>query len=294
MITAPLAIFCYNRPWHLEQTVESLKRNPGAEELDVLFFSDAAKTQEHAPAVAEVRRYLKTVEGFRSVQIIESDKNKGLSKSIIEGVSQILAKHDSVIVLEDDMQCSPFFLGYMQSALDQYKNVEEVISIHAYSYPIQDLPTSFFLKGADCWGWATWRRGWEIFNADGNVLLEQIKAKGLNKRFDFENSYPYTRMLERQVKGENHSWAVRWYASALLADKLTLYPGKSLIRNLGNDASGTHSEKTDLFDPYLANQMPVFPNEVKESAAAYKAFAKFFKQTRRTAILRKLGLGRFF
>ncbi len=294
MIHSPLAIFCYNRPWHLEQTVESLKRNPGAEALEVIFFSDAAKKPDQEKAVAEVRAYLKTVEGFKSVEIREAERNKGLSSSIIEGVSDILKHYESVIVLEDDMQCSPFFLGYMHSALEKYQNVEEVISVHAYTYPIQDLPSSFFLKGADCWGWATWRRGWELFQSDGSILLQSLKKKKLEKEFDFQGNYPYTRMLERQVKGENQSWAVRWYASAFLANKLTLYPGKSLIRNLGNDASGTHSEKTDLFDPFLANQMPEFPDQIQPSAEAYSAFAKFFKETRRTAILRKLGLDRFF
>lgn len=290
----PVAIFCYNRPKHLKLTVESLLRNAGAENLEVYFFSDAAKKIEDEAAVSEVRSYIKSLTGFAQINLIEARQNLGLSKSIIQGVGQLLEKYEQLIVLEDDMLCSPFFLNYMLDALEKYKQDERVISIHAYTYPIQDLPSSYFLKGADCWGWATWKRGWDLFEEDGQLLLNKIEEAGLRKRFNFENSYPYFRMLQRQIKGKNQSWAIRWYASALLHDKLTLYPGQSLIRNLGNDDSGTHSEKTDLFDPYLASRLPEFPSEVKESELAYKSFAKFFSQTRKKAILRKLGLGRFF
>src|SRR5690606_23610171 len=141
-------------------------------------------------------------------------------------------------------------------------------------YPIKNLPSSFFLRGADCWGWATWERGWKLFNENGKELLEELKRKKQQRRFDFDGSYPFLRMLKRQVEGKNSSWAVRWYASAFLQDKLTLYPGKSLIRNIGNDNSGTHSESTSLYDPFLADALPQFPDQIEESHFAYRAFVR--------------------
>ena len=55
-------------------------------------------------------------------------------------------------------------------------------------------------------------------------------------------------MLEGQIAGSNNSWAIRWYASAFLAGKLTLYPGRSLVQNIGNDDSGTHCGTTTALD----------------------------------------------
>jgi hypothetical protein len=51
-------------------------------------------------------------------------------------------------------------------------------------------------------------------------------------------------MLRNQIVGKNDSWAIRWYASAFINDKLTLYPGKSLLANSGNDLSGTNCLET--------------------------------------------------
>ena len=49
---------------------------------------------------------------------------------------------------------------------------KQVASIHGYIYPIDGLPETFFIRGADCWGWATWKRAWNIFEADGQKLFE--------------------------------------------------------------------------------------------------------------------------
>lgn len=157
---APIALFAYARVDHLRQTVASLSQNHGARESDLIVFSDSAKSHDKQIAVDAVREYLLSITGFRSVTIHHRPYNFGLSKSIIEGVSQVLREHERVIVLEDDMVTSPYFLQYMNEALDYFANNEKVISIHGYVYPVEDsLPEAFFLPGADCWGWATWRRG---------------------------------------------------------------------------------------------------------------------------------------
>ncbi|HEY8359058.1 MAG TPA: glycosyltransferase, partial [Ramlibacter sp.] len=226
----PIALFVHARPAHTERTVASLLRNEGAAQSDLLVFSDAARTPEKQAAVAEVRAFIAGIRGFRSVRIVERPSNFGLAKSIIDGVSQVLAESDRVIVVEDDMVTSPHFLTYMNEALERFRDDERVISVHGYVYPVASaLPEAFFLPGADCWGWATWRRGWSVFNPDGQALLDELTRRKLLRAFDFNGTHDYSGMLRDQIAGRNDSWAVRWYASAFLADKLTLYPGRSLV-----------------------------------------------------------------
>lgn len=220
--------------------------------------------------------------------VYDRPHNFGLARSIIEGVSTVLATHESVIVLEDDMETSPHFLAYMNGALDRFKTDERVISVHGYVYPVdQPLPEAFFLHGADCWGWATWRRGWNLFNEDGRALLEQLRQRQLLKSFDFNGSYPYSKMLKDQINGKNDSWAIRWYASAFLAKKLTLYPGRSLVHNIGNDDSGTHCGNSTNLD-VAVSQTPISLEKVSvtPSAAARSAIEKFFRRSKPTSYAR--------
>lgn len=275
---APIAIFCYDRVSHLTRTIESLKANSGSQESDLYIFSDAAKSESKTAHVSDVRKYIKTIEGFKSIQIVERESNFGLAKSIITGVTQVVQKHGRVIVLEDDMLTSPYFLDYMNSNLDFYQKDENVISIHGYMYPVsKKLPDFFFLKGADCWGWATWKRGWDLFEEDGSKLLEEIERTKRTNEFDFFGSYPYTQMLIDQISGKNNSWAIRWYASAFLKNKLTLYPGKSYIENIGNDGSGTHcSDNDDYTTEVVQSKQEFYKVTIREDIKSKNVIKDYF------------------
>jgi len=292
---APIALFAYNRLCHIRQTVEALKRNELAAESRLFVFSDGPKAEPDEEKVRSVREYLKTISGFRDVTIIERGKNFGLARTIITGVTEIVNRYGRIIVVEDDMVTSPYFLKFMNEALDFYEKEEKVISIHGYIYPVKTrLPETFFLRGADCWGWATWKRGWDLFEPDGQKLLNELKVRKLTRRFDFDGSYDYTKMLEDQVAGEKDSWAIRWYASAFLMGKLTLYPGKSLLRNSGLDSSGTHCDTSDIFEvdisyePAEINKIPVEENPLAREAI--KQYFRFTGFSRAQKVLNKFYL----
>ena len=284
MNSAPIALFTYARLEHTRLTVDALLQNHTASDHDLIIFSDGARTPDKQLAVEQVRSYLTTIRGFRSNSIHHRPSNFGLARSIIEGVTQVLSSHERIIVLEDDLVTSPQFLGYMNEALERFVNDERVVSIHGYVYPVeQALPEAFFLRGADCWGWGTWRRGWKLFNPDGQALLDQLEKQKLLYAFDFNGAYSYSKMLQGQIKGLNDSWAVRWYASAFLANKLTLYPGRSLVQNIGNDGTGTHQEFRTSYDVLVsATQIDLASIEVIPSLAGRVAFESFFRASKQT------------
>ena len=279
-MSAPIVLFTYSRLDHTRKTVDALLRNTLANKSDLIVFSDAARNAEKQDSVIKVRDYLKTIIGFKSVTIHYRTTNFGLAKSIIEGVTQVLKEHNSIIVVEDDLVTSPYFLDYMNEALQMYADDDRVISIHGYVYPVKRaLPEAFFLPGADCWGWATWRRGWKLFNPDGQYLLDELKRRKMVRAFDFNGAYPYLEMLEMQIKGLNDSWAIRWYASAFLAGKLTLYPGRSLVHNIGNDDSGTHCGTTITNDVDLSlTPIDLRRVSVESSSEGQKAFEYFLRK----------------
>lgn len=292
MKPAPVALFVYNRPWHARKTVEALQKNENVEKSDLFVYADGLRTPEHADIVREVREYIGTINGFKSVTIVERDKNYGLARSIITGVTEIVERFGKIIVLEDDMVTSPFFLRYMNEALDLYENEENVISIHGYMYPIKaELPETFFLKDTGCWGWGTWKRGWEFFEPDGNKLLHELVNRKLTKKFDLNGSYDFTKMLRDQINGNNNSWAIRWQASAFLKDKITLFPGKSLLKNIGHDSSGVHCGATNCFEVELASEpLAVTKIPTEENVFVLKELENYFKSIKPNMRSKFLGM----
>ncbi len=279
---APIALFVYNRPWHTQQTIEALLLNDLAPESEIFIFSDGPKDKDQEEKVQNVRRYIRSINGFKQITIIEREINLGLAQSIIMGVTEIVNRFGRIIVVEDDLVTSPYFLRFMNDALACYTYDERVGSIHAYVYPIKKkLTTCFFLKYAGCWGWATWDRAWRLFEQDGNQLLIEFKKQGTEKKFNFDDSYPFMAMLEDQIAGYNNSWAIRWQASLFLANKLTLHPPCSLVNNIGHDASGVHCKQCHDFSVGLcAAPVNITQQEIKENRQVYKLFKHFFKKFR--------------
>lgn len=283
MNLAPVALFVYNRLWHTKQTIEALQRNELVSDTDLIIYADGVKDNNDNAKVEEVKQvrdYIKSITGFKSVKVIEREENWGLSKSITSGVTEVLSCYDRIIVMEDDLVSSKYFLKYMNDALELYENDEEIASVHGYIYPIKDkLPETFLVKGADCWGWATWKRGWDLYEDDGKKLLEQFN-KRLKYEFNFYNSYPYIQMLIDQINGKNDSWAIRWYASAFLKNRLTLYPGRSLLKNVGFDQLGTHCDSLNgnRYDTEVEGvKIEVKRVELKENKKAKMKMAHFFR-----------------
>ena len=277
---APIALFVYNRPDHLTRVAEALARNREASTSRLFVYSDAPKNTAAEEKVAAVRTAARSIAGFQSVDVVEQSVNQGVARSVMQGVGRLTERFGKVIVLEDDLLPSPYFLGYLNSALDRYESDERVISVHAYTYPVHaQLPETFFLRGADCWGWATWKRGWDLFDPDAQKLLEELQRHRLTRAFDFDGNYPYTEMLQDCIEGRNDSWAIRWYASAFLQGKLTLYPGCSQIQNIGVDGSGRHLGKTSFFThgdwgrAVLVGDIPV-----EESTVGRDSFARFMRK----------------
>jgi len=276
---APICLFVYNRPWHTQQTVEALLRNELSSESGLIVYSDGAKSDSDQIKVDEVRQYIHSINGFKTISIIESTENNGLANSIILGVTEVVKKYEKIIVLEDDLVTSPYFLRYMNDYLTLYENDDEVASIHGYVYPINNLPDTFFLKGADCWGWATWEKAWNIIELNGENLLNEICRRNIEKEINYNNSANYIKMLKDQIKGKNDSWAIRWHLSAFLKNKLVLYPGKSLIENIGHDNSGEHSITTKVYNSIMIEDyMVVKKIPTVENLVAKMKFENYFKQ----------------
>jgi len=276
---APIALFVYNRPEHTRRTLNYLKKNLLADESRLYIFSDAPKTEDDKPKVDQIRQLLKSVEGFKAVKVIERKDNLGLSGSIISGVTQLVNEYGKVIVFEDDLLSSPYTLQYFNEALTRYEKEENVMHIGAYMYNLagKSLPQTFFFRAATSWGWATWARAWKHFNPDADQLISRFDSKMIS-RFSIEGTMNFWKQLQQFKAGKNDSWAIRWYASIFLKDGLTLNPSASFIHNIGNDGSGVHSNKENMYAVKIAEQ-PVtqFPAEVRENEQVYQVIKQFLK-----------------
>jgi hypothetical protein len=252
---APILLFVYKRLDTLKQTIESLQQNVLQSESDLFIFSDAAKTNKESPYVDEVRAYLKTISGFKSIYIFEAGKNKGLANSIIDGVTQVINKYGKVIVLEDDLLTSPNFLLYMNQALNFYEKNFQIFSISGYSYNVPLLRKNwqkdyYVTYRTSSWGWGCWKDRWALVEWDIKGFEKLIDDRKQMKRFLLLGSDIY-RLLKKQIVGKIDSWAIRMCFSQFKQNKFTIYPKASKIQNIGFMPGATHTARGKRFRTIL-------------------------------------------
>ena len=276
---APIILFVYNRPRHTRRTLKALEKNLLAKDSLLYIISDAPKNAAAVERVNQVRAIIREPWDFKHITIIERQKNWGLAKNVIDGVTKIINKHERAIVLEDDLETSPHALQYFNDALMRYAHDEKVMEISGYMYPVEHpkrLPKSFFFRVANSWGWATWKRAWDHFNPDIEALTKDFSRKD-KKRFSIDGKENFWKQVKAFKQGKINSWAIRWYLSVFKQDGLVLYPRHSMVQNIGTDGSGTHSDVDDVYQVNLATQrVKYFPNEIIEHPKAYEAIKHFY------------------
>lgn len=287
---APIALFCYKRLEHLKKTIDYLKNNILSQESELFIFSDGWRNENDKENVLKVREFIKNISGFKKIIIIERTNNFGLSKNIIDGVTNIVNEYGKIIVIEDDILTSPYFLKYMNEALIFYEKIDKVMHISGYMYPIdtQGLPDTFFIKPTTCWGWATWKRAWSYFKKDPQNQIKIMSSQDIND-FNIDNTYPFWKQVILNHKGKINTWAIFWYLSVYLNNGLSLHPRDSLTLNIGLDGSGENCIKTNIYNSNLSTKTSwVFSMEIQENSIAKKNLKEYFKKIKRNQLLELL------
>lgn len=282
MTKAPIALFVYNRPEHTRITFDSLIANLGFSDSRIYIFCDGPKKKKDIPAVQATRELMRSYE-LPNATLLESGHNIGLANSIIAGVTELCDRYGKVIVLEDDLDISPYYLEYMNMALAKYEKNELVMHISGYMFPVNgELPETFFYRVPSSWGWATWKRAWDQFRPDAHELLADFKDTRKRWEFDIQGSMDFYKMLRHQTEGKIDSWAIRWYASVFLNRGLCLHPGKSLVNNIGHDGTGVHCDETDVYDvQYNDHKILDFTQDIYENEEAIKLMAEYYRSIRK-------------
>lgn len=290
---APIVIFIYRR--NIDDVLEKLLQNKLSKKSALFIFSDGYKNEQDKVDVLKVRESLKKIDGFKSINIFESNINKGLANSIIDGVTQIIDKYDKIIVLEDDLIVADNFLEYMNNSLDFYEQNENIWSISGYSPNLKCLEKYdkdiYLSTRASSWGWATWKDRWESIDWKINDWNSFRKDKHAIELFN-QGGDDMFKMLELQMLGKIDSWAIRWCYNQFQHNKYTIYPTNSKLLNIGFDSKGTHNSRgSQRWKVEVSNKNVEFEN-IEYDEEVQNCFKKYYNLkfiTKIGYILKKTG-----
>lgn len=256
---SPICLIAYNRPNHLQRTLNALANNRLAGKSPIYIFIDGAKTPSAKYSISKTyQTCLQFKDKFLKMEITQRTENLGLADNIVDSVSSVLQHYPKVIVMEDDIQTSPVFLDYLNNALHIYEDDNRIGHINCFSCR-QGLGEEAFLTNLMmCWGWATWRDSWQRFSrnhAEIDAKMSTAMIDSFSHGGRIKNWQQYLDNKHNKTK----TWAVYWALCLHINAKYCLHPPLSLSHNIGNDGSGTHSKGNNHFDVEPSDKVPNLP-----------------------------------
>ena len=239
-----IIFFVYNRATHLKETIKSLKKNKLYKNYNIVIFGDGPKNRSDVLKIQKVKLEVKNIKGFKSKRMFFSLKNKGLAKSIIDGINKVfkMKNVNSVIVLEDDLNFSKYFLDYMSKALHSYNDLKNIGSVSAYSFFKKDpkYKNDLYLSPRhSSWGWGTWKNQWKKFIWEKNWVKDKYNNKKIREKINIGGK-DLSIMLKQQIDHKIDSWSIIFDLNCSVNNLYCICPKKSLVENTGLDNSGIH------------------------------------------------------
>ena len=288
----PIILFTYNRPWHTEQVLRALKKNELADQSHLIVYVDGPKanaTHEQIGKIEEVRRVVKQEQWCGSVEYHIAEQNIGCRNSIIQGITEVLNRYEAAIILEDDIVTSPYFLRFMNTCLDYYRNYKSVFSVSGHNLPENkfQLPPDydydvFVSLRLLNWGWATWSDRWQQVNWDKTEIPIFMKNDQFKSAFN-RSGDDMSKMLLEEYDRKSDAWDIQFAWHHFSNHGVSIVPRHSYINNIGADGSGTHVGAVEGLgnDISLAIKEPRLLNVIYEDTRIINAFYNVFCATKR-------------
>jgi len=285
--------------------VESLALSTLADKTELYIALDYPLHEGQRAGYEEIKKYLSDIKGFKSVIIIERDKNFGAIDNFFKSLDEVFEKYDKVIISEDDNVFSTDFIAFVNKGLNVYESRADIFSISGYQYPVK-VPKSYkedvyIWTGFSAWGVGIWKEKWEKIDWKYPELKSFLDDKENIRNLNIIADH-YVPALRRIIDSGNITGDSLICHHLFIHGLYSVFPVVSRVRNMGNDGSGvncTNLEK-DIYgnqEIYDGNSNCILPIDIEPESSVFSSMYYHFKVKIKTKIkkilkvnLSKLGL----
>ena len=242
----PLLLITWRRPHTLKQVIDAIRPSLPTR---VFIACDGPNPERpgEAEKVAMTRELIeKEIDWPCHIERLYSDVNQGCRLGVSRAISWFFEHVEYGIILEDDCVPHSDFFSYCTTLLKRYEHDTRIWCVSGNNF--QDGQwrgdgSYYFSRYNHCWGWASWRRCWEQYDANLDYWPILRDSGLLNTIFDNPTERVYWSRIWQNLAttGKPDTWDYQWTFTCLINGGLTALPNRNLVRNVGFGDDATHT-----------------------------------------------------
>jgi hypothetical protein len=232
-----VAMLIFNRPETTKKVFAALAE---AKPPRLYVFADGPASAADVGPCERSRAVVQQVNWDCDVQYNFADMNLGLKHQFSTGISQAFAEAGELIVLEDDTLPHPSFFTFCDDMLERYRDDPRVMMVSGSNYLERwkdDRQSYHFSIYGSIWGWASWARAWDLYDAAMTAWGDDAARSGVRELIGDEVTWRFQADRFDNLYNDatdRHCWDPPWVLSRLVHGGLTTVPAVNLVTNLGN------------------------------------------------------------
>jgi hypothetical protein len=249
IFNTPILFLIFNRPDSTKRVFEEIRK---IKPHTLFIAADGPKSDrpEDVKKCKLTREIVANIDWPCKVKILFQEKNLGCGLGPVTAINWFFENVSEGIILEDDCLPDQSFFPYCKEMLEHYRNEEDVAIISgtnvASIWPSKK--SYFFSRYCNLWGWATWKRAWNMYDIDMKSWADKKNRKLVKKRISNflmwrDKKWAYNKICA----GRKDAWDYQWEYAILLCNKFSIVPQVNLIENIGFTIDATHTKSQGNF-----------------------------------------------
>lgn len=254
-LTSPTLFIIFNRPDTTRRVFESIRI---AKPARLYIAADGPRSNKlgEKERCDEVRKLTEQIDWPCEVKRLYRETNLGCKQAVSDAITWFFQHEEQGIILEDDCLPDQSFFRFTGQMLEQYKNDTSIFHINGSNF-LSETDSSligdsyYFSKNVHVWGWASWRRAWNLYNIDMKGIDDPLIQKNIKSQFKDKKIGRFWVALFKHIRDKNvDTWDAQWAYTVLISEGICITPKENLIENIGFTSEGTHTFSHSTSNPF--------------------------------------------
>ncbi len=235
MLTTPVLFLIFNRPEETGIVFEKI-REQKPKLLYVAADGPRPDKSGEAELCEQARSVINSVDWECEIKTLFRNENLGCKKAVSEGITWFFDNVEEGIIIEDDCLPSNSFFRFSEENLEKYRHDSRIMHISGENPLDEEFGSAsyYFSKIPHIWGWASWRRAWNLYDVEFQNFDYFIENNMIQNVFELKEAQKYWNKIFTRVKqGEINTWDYQWTYALFVNNGLSIVPNKNMVSNIG-------------------------------------------------------------